>query len=190
MASSTIDWLPTKRARLTRPRAGTPSDGVGQQGRTGQAEPELECIQRGKPGAGGAQRAQQIRVEGRDLERAVFGQPAGGDLARPPPVQLAVRVREQCERTLGQRLVEQQAAHRRGGGERQREPEGEAAIRSAPAALEALAITARTFALANLRRHGAHGFDLCELTHCQVTRPATAATRRAARRDCARARVS
>jgi SpoIID/LytB domain protein len=57
---------------------------------------------------------------------------------------------------------------------------GEAARDSAPAALEALAITVRTFALANLGRHRADGFDLCDQTHCQVVRAATAATDRAA----------
>ena len=57
---------------------------------------------------------------------------------------------------------------------------GEAARDSSPAALEALAITIRTYALANLRRHGADGFDLCESTHCQVLRRPTPATERAA----------
>jgi stage II sporulation protein D len=57
---------------------------------------------------------------------------------------------------------------------------GEAARDSAPAALEALAITVRTFALANPGRHRADGFDLCDQTHCQVVRSATAATIRAA----------
>src|SRR5262249_59617267 len=51
---------------------------------------------------------------------------------------------------------------------------------SQPAALEALAITIRTFAAANLSRHGADGFDLCDQTHCQVVRAAVAATERAA----------
>ena len=57
---------------------------------------------------------------------------------------------------------------------------GEAMRDSEPAALEALAITARTFALANRGRHRADGFDLCDQTHCQVVRTATAATERAA----------
>jgi len=57
---------------------------------------------------------------------------------------------------------------------------GEAARDSQPAALEALAITIRTFARANLGRHRADGFDLCDQTHCQVVRTATAATERAA----------
>ena len=57
---------------------------------------------------------------------------------------------------------------------------GEALRDSQPAALEALAITIRTFALANRGRHGADGFDLCDQTHCQVVRRATAATARAA----------
>src|SRR6266545_1921474 len=58
---------------------------------------------------------------------------------------------------------------------------GEAVRDSEPAALEALAITVRTYALANLRRHGADGFDACDQTHCQVLRPAMPATERAAR---------
>lgn len=53
---------------------------------------------------------------------------------------------------------------------------GEAARDSSPSALEALAITVRTFALANLGRHRADGFDLCDQTHCQVLRKPTAAT--------------
>jgi len=57
---------------------------------------------------------------------------------------------------------------------------GEAVRDSQPAALEALATTVRTFALANLGRHRADGFDLCDQTHCQVVRAATAATERAA----------
>lgn len=57
---------------------------------------------------------------------------------------------------------------------------GEAARDSQPAALEALAITIRTFALANRGRHRADGFDLCDETHCQVMRSATPATERAA----------
>ncbi len=58
---------------------------------------------------------------------------------------------------------------------------GEALRDSQPAALEALAITIRTFALANRGRHRADGFDLCDQTHCQVLRAAVAATERAAR---------
>ena len=57
---------------------------------------------------------------------------------------------------------------------------GEALRDSRPAALEALAITMRTFALANRGRHRADGFDLCDQTHCQVVRAATPATERAA----------
>ncbi len=57
---------------------------------------------------------------------------------------------------------------------------GEAARGSGPASLEALAITVRTFALANRGRHRADGFDLCDQTHCQVVRAATPATERAA----------
>jgi SpoIID/LytB domain protein len=57
---------------------------------------------------------------------------------------------------------------------------GEAVRDSQPAALEALAITIRTFALANRGRHRADGFELCDQTHCQVVRTAVAATERAA----------
>lgn len=57
---------------------------------------------------------------------------------------------------------------------------GEALRDSRPAAFEALAIAVRTFALANRSRHRSDGFDLCDQTHCQVPRPATAATERAA----------
>jgi stage II sporulation protein D len=48
------------------------------------------------------------------------------------------------------------------------------------AALEALAVTVRTFAVRNRGRHAAEGFDLCDLTHCMALRPATARTRAAA----------
>jgi SpoIID/LytB domain protein len=57
---------------------------------------------------------------------------------------------------------------------------GEAVRDSEPAALEALAITIRTFALANRGRHRADDFDLCDQTHCQVLRAAVEATERAA----------
>ena len=57
---------------------------------------------------------------------------------------------------------------------------GEAAPSSPPAALEALAIAIRTFAIVNRGRHNADGFDVCDSTHCQVMKVATAATERAA----------
>lgn len=57
---------------------------------------------------------------------------------------------------------------------------GEAARESPPAALEALAIAIRTFALVNRNRHNADGFDVCDTTHCQVLRTATPVTERAA----------
>jgi stage II sporulation protein D len=59
---------------------------------------------------------------------------------------------------------------------------GEAAPRSPAAALDALAIAARTFALRNRGRHAREGFDLCPLTHCQVLREPYAAVRDAADR--------
>ncbi len=57
---------------------------------------------------------------------------------------------------------------------------GEAAPDSLPASLDALAIAIRTYTTTNRGRHGADGFDLCDQTHCQVMRTATAATERAA----------
>ncbi|MFN7915297.1 MAG: SpoIID/LytB domain-containing protein [Vicinamibacterales bacterium] len=59
---------------------------------------------------------------------------------------------------------------------------GEQATGSRPEALDALAIVARTYALKNAGRHAGDGFDLCDLTHCQVLRPSTAGTRAAAAR--------
>jgi stage II sporulation protein D len=56
---------------------------------------------------------------------------------------------------------------------------GEGQPRAGDAAQQALAITARTFALANRNRHRQEGFDLCDTTHCQVLRPATETTTRA-----------
>jgi SpoIID/LytB domain protein len=57
---------------------------------------------------------------------------------------------------------------------------GEGQPGAADAAQQALAITARTFALANRNRHRRENFDLCDTTHCQVFRPSTAMTRRVA----------
>jgi SpoIID/LytB domain protein len=57
---------------------------------------------------------------------------------------------------------------------------GEGQPRAVDAAQQALGIAARTFALANRNRHRREGFDLCDTTHCQVLRPATETTRRAA----------
>lgn len=58
---------------------------------------------------------------------------------------------------------------------------GEGQPRAADGAQQALAITARTYALTNRNRHRREGFDLCGTTHCQVMRPPTDASRRAAR---------
>ena len=58
---------------------------------------------------------------------------------------------------------------------------GEMGGQAAPAALEAMAITARTFLAANRRRHAREGFDVCDLSHCQVLRAASAASGAAAR---------
>jgi stage II sporulation protein D len=57
---------------------------------------------------------------------------------------------------------------------------GEGEPNAADAARQALAVAIRTYAVANAARHGVDGFDLCDSTHCQVLRAATAVTRRAA----------
>ncbi|MGV3516550.1 SpoIID/LytB domain-containing protein, partial [Luteitalea sp.] len=50
------------------------------------------------------------------------------------------------------------------------------------AALDALAIAARSYATAPERRHGRDGYDVCDTTHCQVLGPATPWSRAAMRR--------
>jgi SpoIID/LytB domain protein len=57
---------------------------------------------------------------------------------------------------------------------------GEALPGSPPAAMDALAIAVRTYTQANLGRHRADGFDLCDQTHCQVMRTASPPAERAA----------
>ncbi len=52
---------------------------------------------------------------------------------------------------------------------------GEAATFKSPAAMDAMTIVARTWALASRGRHGAEGYDFCSLTHCQFFRPPIAA---------------
>jgi SpoIID/LytB domain protein len=42
---------------------------------------------------------------------------------------------------------------------------------------EVQALVARTYALANVKRHAAQGFDLCGRTHCQIYRPPAANAR-------------
>lgn len=56
---------------------------------------------------------------------------------------------------------------------------GEIQPSAKPAAHEALAIVARTFARANAGRHAGDGYDFCDSTHCQVVRRATTAARQA-----------
>ncbi|MGH9882749.1 MAG: SpoIID/LytB domain-containing protein, partial [Pyrinomonadaceae bacterium] len=49
----------------------------------------------------------------------------------------------------------------------------EGSLEQEPEALKALAVVSRTYALRNLRRHGAAGYDFCSTTHCQRYRPAS-----------------
>src|SRR6185503_2939676 len=57
---------------------------------------------------------------------------------------------------------------------------GEADPRAGDAAQQALAIAVRTYTLKNVDRHARDGYDLCDSTHCQVFRPSTPTSRRAA----------
>src|SRR5262245_38014230 len=57
---------------------------------------------------------------------------------------------------------------------------GEADPKAADAAQQALAIAIRTYTLKNVDRHARDGYDLCDSTHCQVPRPSTPTSRRAA----------
>jgi stage II sporulation protein D (peptidoglycan lytic transglycosylase) len=57
---------------------------------------------------------------------------------------------------------------------------GEGEPRAAEGAQQALAIAIRTYTLKNVDRHARDGFDLCDSTHCQVPRPSTPSSRRAA----------
>jgi SpoIID/LytB domain protein len=66
---------------------------------------------------------------------------------------------------------------------------GEGQPAAAEGAQQALAITARTYAVANRNRHRREGYDLCDTTHCQVLRAATDTTRRAARATAGRVLV-
>jgi stage II sporulation protein D len=52
---------------------------------------------------------------------------------------------------------------------------GEGATFKSPSAIDAMAIVARTWALASRGRHRAAGYDFCSLTHCQFFRPPMAA---------------
>ncbi|MDX6692779.1 MAG: stage sporulation protein [Blastocatellia bacterium] len=47
----------------------------------------------------------------------------------------------------------------------------EGAIEEEPEALKALAVAVRTYALRNLKRHAADGYDFCSTTHCQRYTP-------------------
>src|SRR5262245_20221286 len=57
---------------------------------------------------------------------------------------------------------------------------GEAEPNAADAAMQALAVAVRTYAIVNIGRHRREGFDLCDTTHCQVMRASNEISRRAA----------
>ena len=124
------------------------------------------------PGGSGRDAAEIAR---RVLEEAGEAEPLPEDTAPAAPVDLPASLEVGEARGRGYRVttidLEEYVA---------RAVAGEAAPGTSPAALEALAITARTYAAANRGRHAAEGFDLCDLTHCQVLRPPTAASRAAA----------
>ncbi len=62
---------------------------------------------------------------------------------------------------------------------------GEASGFKSPAAREAMAIVARTWALRWRGRHHTQGFDFCSLTHCQVFRPSKSVGTNSSDRDAA-----
>jgi hypothetical protein len=82
----------------------------------------------------------------------------------------ASRAERLCRADVGVRGL------RRAGDRRRRPP------CAVPTRRRRAAITIRTFAAANMGRHSRDGFDVCDLTHCQVVRPATETTRRSADR--------
>ena len=101
-------------------------------------------------------------------------EPAGAQLSPPPVAEPSLRIgvaRAGGGYTVATLPLETYVA---------RVLAGEAGRDSRPAALEALAVAVRTYTLANRGRHRADGFDMCDETHCQVMRVATAATQRAA----------
>ena len=53
----------------------------------------------------------------------------------------------------------------------------EAAADDAPAALQALAVVVRSFAMASTKKHAVEGFDFCDSTHCQAMRLAAVPAR-------------
>jgi stage II sporulation protein D len=63
---------------------------------------------------------------------------------------------------------------------------GEGEPNAPEGAAQALAIAIRTYAAFNAGRHRSEGYDMCDSTHCQVPRAATAATRRAAQASAGR----
>jgi len=90
---------------------------------------------------------------------------------------------------LGDRIIHVGIARRAGGYDVVNVPIEEYVARAVAgeggavlptAALEALAVTVRTYAWANGDRHRADGFGLCDLTHCLSLRSATAKSRAAA----------
>ena len=58
---------------------------------------------------------------------------------------------------------------------------GEMGEQAGTAALQAMAVTARTFLAAHRGRHAREGFDVCDLSHCQVLRTPSAVSGAAAR---------
>jgi len=139
------------------------------------------------PGGSGADAA-GVAVD--VLRRAgIAGDSAGGTAATGPAGQAAARNAAGSPEAAGSRTVRVGIARREGGYDVATLPleayvsrviAGEMAAGASAAALEALAVTVRTYAVVNAGRHAAEGFDLCDLTHCQVLGRASAASARAA----------
>ena len=109
---------------------------------------------------------------GRDAA-AIAGEILAREISRPePPPSLRVGAATAKGYTVRRVTVEDYVAQA---------VQGEAPA-DAPAALrQSLAILARTFGLASRDRHAHDGFDVCDLTHCQVLRTPREEARSAAR---------
>ena len=91
-----------------------------------------------------------------EVARAVFAEFAGVRREESESIDVAVH---QVTKNITQRMpLEDYLLH---------VVASEASVEDQPEALKALAITARTYALKNIGRHNADGYDFCSTTHCQ-----------------------
>lgn len=113
------------------------------------------------------------------LWMALVGIGAGAACARPElPVASARRLPQTVRvRTAGRVLTVPLEDYVLGSALAEVSPVGESAA-AVSRIFEVQAILARTYAVFELGRHGAEGFDLCDTTHCQLYDPARIGTSR------------